>query len=30
VHNSHLQNKKTQKYIRVLENRLDKVKLSII
>ena len=26
VHNSHLHNKRTQKYIRVLENRLDKVK----
>ena len=25
VHNSHQQNKRTQKYIRVLENRLDKV-----
>lgn len=27
VHNSHLLNKRTQKYIRVLENRLDKAKI---
>ncbi|XP_068699418.1 coiled-coil domain-containing protein 63-like [Montipora foliosa] len=27
VHNSHLHNKRTQKYIRVLENRLDKAKI---
>lgn len=27
VHSSHLQNKRTQKYIRVLENRLDKAKI---
>lgn len=27
VHSSHLQNKRTQKYIRVLENRLDKAKV---